>query len=191
MRLRADVLKLKLQDFMFYKQMKTYELAYIISPEITSEEATAKAQEIESAIQSREGTIVKQQNPVARTLSYQIEKRASGYFGVIEFQLEPEKLLEVKDIVAKDKKIVRHMLVIKEAAEFKKARRTRETPKVKVEAEELSVFSTTPLTDETKVEVETPKVEEEEAEDSPTKKEAKEKVELKDIEHELDEILGE
>jgi ribosomal protein S6 len=165
--------------------MKTYELAYIISPEMTSEEASAKAQEIESAIRSREGTIVKQLNPVARTLSYQIEKRASGYFGVIEFQLEPEKLLEVKDIIVKDKKIVRHMLVIKEAVEFKKARRTRETTKAKVEEGELSVFATTP-----KIEVEAPTMEEEE-EPSPAKKEVKEKVELKDIEHELDEILGE
>ena len=174
------------------KQMKTYELSYIVSPEITSEEATNKAREIESAIQSREGLILKQLNPTARTLSYQIQKRASGFFGVIEFQIEPEKLLEVKDIVAKDKKIVRHMLIIKEAVEFKKARRTRETPRAKVEAEELSVFATTPLghsqTGEAKLESEAPK---EEEEVSPTKKEVKEKVELKDIEHELDELLGE
>ncbi len=153
--------------------MKTYELTYIISPEITSQEAESKAKEIESAIQAREGTVLKQLNPVARTLSYQIEKRASGYFGVFEFQLEPEKLLELKELIVKDKKIVRHMLVIKEAAEFKKARRTRETPKAKIEPEELPSVTAKPK------------------EETEVVKEVKEKVELKDIEHELDEILGE
>jgi ribosomal protein S6 len=42
--------------------MKTYELTYIISPEMTSEEAIAKGKEIESAITGGEGTILKQSN---------------------------------------------------------------------------------------------------------------------------------
>ena len=33
--------------------MKTYELTYIVSPEITSEEADAKAKEIEFVIQNK------------------------------------------------------------------------------------------------------------------------------------------
>ena len=165
--------------------MKTYELAYIISPDMTSEEVENKAKEIESAIQSREGTDIKQLSPAARTLSYQIEKRASGFFGVIEFQLESEKLLEVKDIIVKDKKIVRHMLTIKEPAEFKKARRTRETAKIKVESAEQPS-----ITIESKKEVEETKAEPE-AEAVVQNTEIKEKIELKDIEHELEEILGE
>jgi len=171
------------QDLIFYKQMKTYELSYIISPEMTSEEAEAKAKEIESAIQTREGVILKQLNPVAKTLSYQIKKRASGYFGVLEFQLEPEKLLEVKDIVTKDKKIVRNILIIKEAAEFKKQRRTRETVQAKL---------TPALEMKQKVEANTEKEEVSEPAEAPEEKsEPKAKVELKDIEHQLEEILGE
>jgi ribosomal protein S6 len=168
-------------DVMLKKSMKAYELSYIVSPEITSEEAEAKGKEIENAITSREGTIVKQSNPIARTLSYQIAKRASGYFGVIEFQIEAEKLLEVKEIVAKDKKIVRHMLLIKEAAEMKKERRTRTKPVAVVE--------------EQKIEAEKPEIVEEtesEKEEKPSKvKVEKEKVELKDIEEKLEELLGE
>jgi len=161
--------------------MKTYELSYIISPEVTSEEAESIAKGIESAIQSREGKLLKQLNPVARTLSYQITKRASGFFGVIEFQLEEEKLLEIKDIVVKEKKIVRHMLIIKEAAEFKKARRTRETAKIKVESANTT-FATTEPKEEIDIEKEETVVEH---------AEPKEKVELKDIEEKLEELLGE
>ena len=122
--------KLSNLGFHIQKSMKTYELTYIISPEITSEEAEAKAKEIESAIQSKEGIILKQLNPVAKTLSYPIKKRASGFFGVLEFQLEPEKLLELKEIIEKDEKIVRHMVIIKEAAESK-IRKERGDPRIK------------------------------------------------------------
>jgi len=155
------------------KYMKTYELTYIVSPEITSEDALAKAKEIESAIQSREGTIVKQLTPVAKALSYPIKKRASGFFGVIEFQLEPEKLLELKEILEKDGNIVRHMVIIKEALEMKKERRTRTKTERILTAPEFKIESRV------------------QKEESPvTKTEEKPKVELKDIEQKLDEILG-
>lgn len=148
--------------------MKTYELTYIISPEITSEAAEAKAKEIESAIQGREGIILKQINPIAKTLAYPIERRASGFFGVLEFKLEPEKLLEIKEIIVKDKKVVRHMVLIKEPARIRRERRTRVKPEPAFTIEQKT---------ELKTEVE-------------SVKEEKGKVELKDIEQKLEELLG-
>jgi len=167
--------------------MKTYELTYIISPEMTSEEAEAKAKSFEAVITSKEGTVVKQLNPVAKTLSYPIKKRASGFFSVLEFQLEPEKLIELKEIIEKDEKVVRHMITIKLALESKKARRTRVKP------ESAITFGI-----EKKAEVETikeEKVEPTASEDTATKDEdkkatPKKKVELKDIEKSIDELLG-
>jgi len=162
--------------------MKTYELTYIVSPEMTSEEAEAKGKEIESAITSKEGTVLKQSAPVARTFSHPVGKNASGFFGVLEFQLEPEKLVEFELAMAKDVKITRHMVIIKKPAEFKKERRTRE----KANPASLPTFEI-----EKKAEVEPePAVAAEEEKPASKIKEIKEKVELKDIEHELDEILG-
>jgi len=156
--------------------MKTYELTYIVTPDITSEEAEAKGKEIEASILAKEGTVSKQSNPVAKTLAHLVGKRASGFLGTLEFYLEPEKLAEFKLSLAKDKTIVRHMLIIKRAAEFKKERRTREKASAVIN-------------------IETEKKEEIKAEEiKPASAKAsvgKEKVELKDIEQELDEILGE
>jgi ribosomal protein S6 len=162
--------------------MKTYELAYIVSPEITSEEAEAKGKEIESAILSKEGTIVKQLTPIAKTFSHPVGKKASGFWGVLEFQIEPEKLVEFQSDLAKDKTVVRYMISIKRPAEFKKARRT----KIKVDSP-LPV----PVEEKPVVEIEKIEVPVEEKKKSTSKiKEIKEKVELKDIEEELEEILG-
>jgi len=159
--------------------MKTYELTYIISPDIAPEKVEAQAKEIESIIQSKEGNILKQSNPVAKTLSYPIKKRASGFLGVLEFQLEPEKITELKEIIAKDGKIVRHMIIIKESAELRKKMRIKTKPATALEVEP-------------KIKVESKKEEKSFSPKGPISyPEVKEKVELKDIEQELDEILGE
>ena len=155
--------------------MKTYELSYIVSSESTSEETEAKAKEIESAIQSRDGVILKQSNPVAKTLAFPVGKRASGFLGVLEFQLEPERLIEVQETLIKDGKIVRYMVIIKEIANPQRARRARIiTPEV--------------IATEQKVEVQ-PESESEKP-SSAKASEGKEKVELKDIEEKLEELLG-
>lgn len=156
--------------------MQTYELTYIITPEISSVEAEAKATELASVIQKEEGVIVKQLNPTAKTLSFQIAKHASGFFGVIEFQVEQEKLAEIISFVKKDKKFVRHMILVKKPVRIKKQRRSRKT-------EEL------PTIEAKSVETKSAPVAEV-AEEKPEKVEEK-KVELKDIEQQLDEILGE
>jgi ribosomal protein S6 len=159
--------------------MKTYELSYIISPETTSEEAESKGKEFELAIQTKEGIILKQINPTAKTLAFPIAKRASGFFGVMEFQLEPEKLLELKDIVEKDKKIVRYIIVIKDRAKPKRERGTRKPDKspeghfdpLRQSSSEASGPATMPAK-------------------QALGGEEKPKVELKDIEQQLDELLG-
>ncbi len=169
--------------------MKTYELTYIISPETTSEEIEAKAKEIESLIQSKEGTILKQLNPIAKTLSYPINKRASGFLGVLEFHLEPEKLLEFKEAIVKDKKIVRHMLIIKEAAELRRKMRTRTKTAPVIEIESKPEVEEKPA--HTASHSDAGIEEEPVITKKPKDHESKPKVDLKDIEHELDEILGE
>lgn len=163
--------------------MKTYELTYIVSPELISEEAETKAKEIEALIKTGEGAVSRQNIPMARTLSYPIKKQASGYLGVLEFQLEPEKLNELEESLKKDEKIVRHMVVIKKPAKERRIRGLRKLP---------SVFGLKVTSEKTKEEP-TPTVSraEEEKTHSTDSGQADKKVELKDIEQKLDEILGE
>jgi len=154
--------------------MKIYELSYIISPEISSEESDAKAKKIEAMILDKKGIISKQTNISAKTFSYPMGKSASGFWGALEFQMEPENIAEIKNAITKDEKIVRHMLTIKETQKIKKQRKGRNTviAEHKQESETISgkKFSS--------------KIADHSASES------KQKVELKDIEQTLDEILG-
>jgi ribosomal protein S6 len=164
--------------------MRAYELAYILSPEITSEEAEAFAKEIETFVTGKEGVIVKQSNPVAKTLAYQIKKHASGFIGSIEFKLEPEALLELKQKMDKDGKVNRQMIIIKYPARKEKIRRSLKKIEAGIVAEKTTAKE---ITIEGKKDIEEKPVIEEKKEEA--KKESK-KVELKDIEEKLEELLG-
>lgn len=154
--------------------MKTYELTYIISSEITAEEAGTEAKNIESFIQDKKGVILKSEKPSPKALSYPIKKQGSGFFVVLDFQLEPEYLGELKEKLQKDGKIIRHMLIIKNPVKIQKERRTRKKPLI------------SPASIETKKEIEKDTSAEPEQE-----KKTNKKVELKEIEEKLEEILSE
>jgi len=152
--------------------MKTYELTYIISPEITSEEAESFSREIEDYISKKEGSILNRSIPVAKTLTYPIKKHMSGFIGTLEFKLEAEHLLQLKETLNKDGKINRHMIIIKNPVKIGKIRGRKN--KIIEPAKEV-------LTEGN--------IQEKNAHQEtiiPSKK-----VELKDIEQKLDEILGE
>lgn len=152
--------------------MKTYEITYIISPEITSEEAEAFSREIEDFISKKEGTVLNISIPIAKTLSYPIKKHMSGFIGTLEFQLEAEYLPQLNETLNKDGKINRHIVIVKNPAKIGKIRGKRN----KIVEPAKEVLTENNMQEKNAVQ-ETA---------IPSKK-----VELKDIEQKLDEILGE
>ena len=138
---------------------------------MTSEQAEVESKNIKSLILDKKGVILKSGKISPMTLAYHIKKQSSGFFSVLEFQLEPEYLGELKEKIQKNDKIIRHMIIINNPAKIQKERRIKRKPLV------TSIFS---------------------ASAEKTKEEAKEKdkkiskkVELKEIEKELEEILSE
>lgn len=168
--------------------MQTYELSYIVSPEVTSVEAEAKAKELEMVIQQLEGVILKQITPVAKTLSFQIKKHASGFFGVVVFQLEQEKLQEFVTVIQKEKKIVRHMVLVKKPVKIKKQRRSNRDS---LPTEELPTIEATKPSLLEKLGFGKKEEKVEETPEPVVEKVQEKKIDLEDIDKQLDEILGE
>ena len=149
--------------------MKTYELNYIISPELKIEEAEGLTSEISAFLQKEGGIVIKAEGPNPKTLGYQIKKQGTGFQVSLEFNFEPEKINTLEEKIRKDLRILRYLLLVKEPPRKEKNKRrgkTEEKPSaVKIEEKSSS----------TKV-----------FESKPEKK-----VELKDIEEKLEEILKE
>lgn len=158
--------------------MKTYELTYIISPEITLEESESKTKELEKQIQEKGGLVIKSDKPVAKTLSYQIKKYGSGFFAVLEFQAEPEAIAELKNSLEKDSQILRHIFLVKNPA--KKIKKQRVKP----------VTITEPVLKEVEKEKKEEKTEKTTIKKVKSEK-SKEKADIEDIDKKLDEILSE
>ena len=72
--------------------MKTYELTYIISSQITSEQASVLPKEIESFVVANEGVVLESKKTGAQTLSYPIKKQHSGFFVTLTFQMPENKI---------------------------------------------------------------------------------------------------
>ena len=152
--------------------MKTYELSYIISPELKNEEASGLSSEITALIQKEGGLIMKETTPNPRTLSYHIKKLGAGFQVNLEFSLEPEKLQAIEQRIKKEEKILRHVLVAKKAPRREKERKERRAPVISEAATTMTPAAQTAAP----------------AEEDKSKKQ---KVELKDIEEKLEEILKE
>lgn len=149
--------------------MKTYELNYIISSQLTSTEVEETAKEVESNIQSKEGVILRSEKPRAQTLSYPIKKMASGYFSVLDFQMpesEENKIKEIKENLERNNKVLRHLILIKKPAGQVKERRVRK-PMFSISREMPGAL---PLAE--------------------SKEKAKEKLDPEDLNKKLDEILN-
>ena len=141
--------------------MKPYELTYIISSAQKSEDAQNLTKEVEAFIQEKGGVIVKSEKTVPQSLAFPIKKQSSGYFAILEFQIEEKEIKGIKEKLGKEVNVLRSSLVVKMPAKPVKKRRTRKP------------ITENPVYKET------------------SKKEKVEEVKIEDIDKKLDEMLSE
>jgi len=151
--------------------MKTYELSYFLPSELKIEDAQTFNAEIVAQIQKEGGLVIKAENPIPKTLAYQIKGQGSALWLNIEFSLEPDKLNLIEERIKKETSVIRYLIVIKKPKKQMRER-TREPKVAPVIVEETKQETTVEApVDEAKV------------------KKTDKKVELKDIDEELDQIL--
>jgi|GEM_PF-6256548 len=159
-----------------HKKMKTYELSYFLPSETKMEDAQAFNAQVVAQIQKEGGLVIKAENPIPKTLAYQIKGQGSALWLNVEFSLEPDKLNLIEEKFKKDPSVIRYLIVIKKPK--KQMRERTRTPKA-APVEEVK--------QEVAPEATQPKEEKEEKEEKVKKTDKK--VELKDIDEELEQIL--
>jgi small subunit ribosomal protein S6 len=88
--------------------MRIYEELFILRPDITEEDTEAYLEQIKTLITSSKGTVDKVEKWGVRKLAYRIEKKAEGFFVLIQFSTdtttlvkEIERRMRVTDTVMK------------------------------------------------------------------------------------------
>ncbi|MEK7192972.1 MAG: 30S ribosomal protein S6 [Patescibacteria group bacterium] len=101
------------------KDLKSYELAYILVPTVAEESLPLELEGLKNACLASLGQITHEEFPRARALAYEIEERygerkvrfTSGHFGVIRFEGDPSLALATKEALEKLPSMLRYLLV--------------------------------------------------------------------------------
>jgi small subunit ribosomal protein S6 len=141
--------------------MKLYELTYLISSELSEEEARTFQNKIASLIKE-EGILDEIRMPFRRKLAYPIKKQVQAYLAFLNFKINPEGLANLEKKLRAENKILRYLILIKKPVKAGKERRRKSF-----------IPSQAPILTEKK-----------------SVPEKEKKVELKEIEKKLEEILG-
>ncbi len=93
--------------------MRKYECTFIINPE-KEEEAKEIIEEIKSYFEENKAKIKKIDEWGIKELAYEINGHNNGFYTVIKFEADPEKVDLLKESMRKNNNILRYILVVKE-----------------------------------------------------------------------------
>lgn len=91
--------------------MISYEIAYLLTPDATPEEAMTAAGGITRHIEQAGGVVHYVAEPKKRKLAFLVKKRGHAYFGFTNFILKPEQCSALKKAVSFDANIMRFLIV--------------------------------------------------------------------------------
>lgn len=106
-------------------------MSYFLSTDNPEDKLDSIKSELNSLILESGGENIALETPKMRRLSYKINKKGDGYFGVVYFNIDSEGLLKLKKSLALDKKFLRYMILNKPLKP-----KPAETPKLPVETSE-------------------------------------------------------
>lgn len=146
--------------------MNYYELTYLLSPGLSEEEREAFQKKIQSLIQGEDGILTDSRNPLKRKLGYPIKNKGEAFLITLNFNLAPEKLGTLEKKLRSENQILRYLILTKPEAKVSLAG-GKKMPQL------LKILPSKTYKDKKIV------------------KPKEKKVELKEIEKKLEEILGE
>ncbi len=100
------------------KDSRIYEVGYLLVPSIPEEEVGAEYGNLKELVGSFGGVVVSDEMPKMIGLAYQMvkvvsnirHKYDSAYFGWTKFEMDPEKVLELKKKLDMDAKVIRFLI---------------------------------------------------------------------------------
>jgi len=91
-------------------EVKSYEIAYLIAPDIPEDEVFGEAGKITAAIQAAHGLVGKIDEPKKRRLAYPIAKHRDAYFGWTTFSVAPERIADIEKRIKAENSIIRLLI---------------------------------------------------------------------------------
>jgi len=105
--------------------MNSYELVFIMTPVLSEQDFGKMAKKYADLIKKNKGEIVDEEDRGMRSLAYPIQKKATGYYYVIEFKAPGDLISKVELDLKRDENILRFLTVKldKHAIEYNEKKR--------------------------------------------------------------------
>lgn len=91
--------------------VRDYELALLITPDLTEEQLPEAFDRVRQMVTSRGGEIVKEDPWGRRRLAYPIGKHIEGNYMISDIKLAPERIRDLEASLQISEDVLRHMLI--------------------------------------------------------------------------------
>ena len=107
--------------------MNQYETVFILTPVLSDEQTKETVAKFKKVLTDKGAEIVNEEAWGLKKLAYQIEKKTSGFYFLIEFKAEPTVIKTLETAYRRDEKVIRFQTVKldKYAAEYAEKRRSK------------------------------------------------------------------
>ena len=91
--------------------MAFYELMFIVRPELDEEQVGTATDKVHQLVVANGGNVTKTASWGKRRLAYQVGPFKEGYYVVSNFEVEPDKVVELERVLKISDTVFRHLLV--------------------------------------------------------------------------------
>ena len=91
--------------------MAFYELMFIVKPELDEEQVGSATDKVHQLVVANGGNVTKTASWGKRRLAYQVGPYKEGYYVVSNFEVEPDKVVELERVLKISDTVFRHLLV--------------------------------------------------------------------------------
>ena len=112
--------------------MNQYETVFILTPVLSDDQTKETVAKFKKLLTDNGAEIVSEEAWGLKKLAYQIEKKTSGFYFLMEFKAEPELIKTLETAYRRDEKVIRFQTVKldKYAIEYAEKRRKKYATKV-------------------------------------------------------------
>ncbi len=105
--------------------MNQYETVFILTPVLSDEQTKEAVEKIKGILTQAGAEVFSEESWGLRKLAYPIDKKSTGFYGMVEFKAEPDVIKNYELQLRRDERVLRYITVKNEkyAAQYAEKRR--------------------------------------------------------------------
>lgn len=120
---------------------KVYEISFVLSGRLIDTEVKDVLEKIKKSLEELGAKILKESEFTKINLAYPIKKETQAYFGYFWFELDPEKISEIRNVFLFEKNILRYLIVTPPPKYQQKTKKSKAQPRT-LSKEQMSTLET-------------------------------------------------